>query len=157
MKTIIGIDPGLTGGLAALGDEFQQIDIMPAVSAGTKNQIDEQGVVKWLLNFPPQTARVYLELVHAMPGQGVTSMFTFGCGWGVIRGILAGMGYSYELIAPQSWKKVVMHGQTRGSEYQVASRIFPAADWLKTPRCTTPHMGKVEAALIAEYGRRACR
>lgn len=150
----IGVDPGLTGGLAALTSQGIILKIMPAVPVGKRNQIDEKAVVDWFRLFADQPTRIYIELVHAMPKQGVVSMFTFGTGWGLVRGICAGLGLSYELVRPQEWKKTVLIGQPKGSDYLVASRLWPNAEWLASKRCKKPHDGLVHAALIAEYGRR---
>lgn len=38
-----------------------------------------------------------------------------------------------------------------------AKRLFPTADLMATPKCTTAHDGLVDALLIAEYGRRLRR
>lgn len=149
--TIIGIDPGLTGGIAVLkgSDEFSMP--MPTVKAGKKSQIDETSVRKFLSTC--FCARAYVEKVGGMPKQGVASVFTFGAGWGLVRGILCGLGISYELVTPQRWQKEILGGQPN-SQYLVASRLWPEFDFRATNRCRKPHSGMVDAMLIAEYGRR---
>lgn len=96
----------------------------------------------------------YVEHVGSMPGQGVTSMFNFGMGWGLVRGILAGLGIPYELVRPQAWKKVMLAGMPKDSEYHVASRLWPTVNWKPTARHKNFHDGWVDAALISEFGRR---
>jgi crossover junction endodeoxyribonuclease RuvC len=125
---------------------------MPVAETAKGREIDENRIVDLLAEFRPE--RVYVEKVHAMPKQGVCSMFTFGTGWGIIRGILAGRRIPYILVTPQQWQKVVLAGQTRGSEYLVASRLWPTHDFRASPRCKVAHSGMVDAALLAEYGRR---
>lgn len=98
MSYVIGVDPGLSGGLAAIGEDGLELEVMPTVAAGRRREIDEQAVVAWLLEHRPRC--VFIERVQAMPKQGVVSMFTFGVGWGLIRGICAGMGIPYELVQP---------------------------------------------------------
>jgi len=154
MKAIIGVDPGLSGALAAITAEGLQLTAMPVFKAGKRCYIDESNVVSWLVEHALRDARVFIESVHAMPGQGVTSMFTFGTGWGQLRGICAGLGIPYELVRPQEWQREMLAGQPEDAEYLVASRLWPHADWRATPRATKPHSGMVDAALIAEYGRR---
>jgi crossover junction endodeoxyribonuclease RuvC len=149
----VGIDPGLDGGLAALTPEGLALQVMPVVKVLKGRQLDEQAIVQWLAPFVPR-ACAYIELVHAMPKQGVVSMFTFGTGWGLVRGICAGMGLPYELVRPQEWQAAMLKGQPPGSEYLVASRLWPNAEWRATERCAKAHSGLVDAALIAEYGRR---
>ena len=43
---------------------------------------------------------------------------------------------------------------TKAAALNVAKQIFPAETWLKSERCTKPHDGMIDAALLAEYGRR---
>ncbi len=152
---IIGVDVGLDGGLAAITPEGLKLATMPIFEAGKRRYIDEPRVVNWLIDHAIRNARVFIESVHAMPHQGVVSMFTFGTGWGQVRGICAGLGISYELVRPQEWQRVMLAGQPKGSEYLVASRLWPFVEWRATPRCKTAHAGLVDAALIAEFGRRA--
>jgi hypothetical protein len=45
-------------------------------------------------------------------------------------------------------------GETKPRALEVASRTWPEEDWLATPRSSKPHEGLIDAALIAEYGRR---
>jgi hypothetical protein len=89
-----------------------------------------------------------------MPHQGVVSMFTFGTGWGQVRGICTGLGIPYQLVRPQEWQREMLAGQPKGSEYLVASRLWPLTDWRSSARAVKPHSGLVDAALIAEYCRR---
>ena len=154
----IGIDPGFTGGIAIIIRDEVALFPMPVIKSKNKRFFDEQRI-KLILDSQATidygyTYHVFIELVQAHPKQGVVSMFNFGAGWGLVRGICAGLGLSYELVRPQEWKKVMMKGQPKGSEYLVASRLWPRVNWLATERSRKPHSGVVDAALIAEYGRR---
>jgi len=153
----IGIDPGHAGGLAAITPEGLQLRTMPVFEAGGKRFLDAREIVRWLTDHAIRGARVFIESVHAMPRQGVVSMFTFGTGWGQLRGVCAGLGLSYELVRPQEWQRELLMGQPEGSEYLVASRLWPNAEWRATERSRKCHSGLVDAALIAEFGRRRSR
>ncbi|MCK6470855.1 MAG: Holliday junction endonuclease [Planctomycetes bacterium] len=150
----LGCDPGLDGGLAALTPEGLVLRVMPAVAVGKRRQLDEQAIVQWLMQFQPASTRVFIEAVGARPKQGVVAMFSFGTGWGLVRGVCAGLGLPYELVRPQEWQGEVLKGQPPGSEYLVASRLWPNAEWRASERSSKPHDGLVDAALLAEYGRR---
>lgn len=150
----LGCDPGLDGGLAAITPEGLVLRVMPAVAVGKRRQLDEQAIVQWLMQFSTATSRVFIEAVGARPKQGVVAMFSFGTGWGLVRGICAGLGLPYELVRPQEWQGLMLSGQPPGSEYLVASRLWPNAEWRASERSQKPHDGLVDAALIAEYGRR---
>lgn len=100
-KQYIGIDPGLKGGIAVITDESKYIHPMP---------VNENGIlVKDLRDIILYTEKVndkfiIIEKVHAMPKQGVTSMFTFGKGYGAIIAVVEMLGYPYQLVTPQAWE-----------------------------------------------------
>lgn len=90
----IGIDPGKNGGLAILqGEEVQTF------------RYDRDTYRCVLSDLRGETAVCCLEHVSAMPGQGVTSMFHFGEGFGWLQGMLEAYEIPYELVRPQKWKK----------------------------------------------------
>ena len=71
-----------------------------------------------------------LERVHAMPGQGVTSMFSFGANYGYWRGVLQGLRIPFTEVHPRTWQKGLMLGKVQGAERkrklkQVASERYP--------------------------------
>jgi len=144
----IGIDPGQKGGVAFLWDDGNYSSHpMPA----TRNQLCK------LLRDEVQGAKIkaVVESVHAMPGQGVTSMFKFGKGCGEILGILTALGAEIHEPTPQAWKKIVLAGtdKSKDAAIQVAENLFP--DIQLIPKgCRKPHDGMAEALLMAEYGRR---
>lgn len=154
MRPVVGVDPGLDGGLAVIGAEGLELAVMPSYRIGKRREIDELQLTAWLAEQALQDAIVFIEAVHAMPKQGVRSMFSFGTGWGLVRGICAGLGLPYELVRPQEWQNRMLRGQPKGSEYLVASRLWPRAEWRASEHSRVPHSGLIDAALIAEYGRR---
>ena len=107
---IIGIDPGLSGGIAIL-DDLKIFDIydMPIMSEGKKNK--RQLNSAQLSNFISKNVEnidstaVIVEQVNAMPGQGVTSMFNFGQTFGAIKGITAALNLPIYFVRPSKWKK----------------------------------------------------
>lgn len=102
-KTYIGIDPGASGALSAIVTKDGVITSHQTVefkTAGLDGYINSLWSLK-ILNIK----KVIVEQVHAMPGQGVTSMFTFGKNFGEILGALKALGIGYELVPPQKWQK----------------------------------------------------
>ena len=96
---------------------------------------------------------VFIEDVHSMPGQGVSSSFTFGKGAGLWEGIVAALSMSYTLVTPVRWKREMMEGmpKEKGASRVRAMQLFPTlADQLGLVK----HHGRADALLIAEYGRR---
>lgn len=102
---ILGIDPGCSGALAIMDEDLAVVAVlnMPTVKVGTKSRVNGAAVAAWLK--AQEIGHAYLEQVGAMPGQGVSSMFTFGHAAGVVEGILQGAGIPYTLVTPQAWKK----------------------------------------------------
>lgn len=149
---ILGIDPGLKGGFGILNFEDQCYNSykMPVVSNGTKKILDERNIITILVDNKPDI--VIIEKVGAMPKQGVTSMFNFGCSWGMLRGMCAGLFIPYELVTPQAWKKVVLQGtkKDKGSAISYVLRRYPDlnVDGGKLDD------GQADAICLAEYGRR---
>jgi crossover junction endodeoxyribonuclease RuvC len=105
--TIIGIDPGLSGGIAVIENgRIVETHRIPVVKFGGKKVMDSRGLREILIE-RDYASRVVIEKVHAMPGQGVTSMFTFGFGAGVIEGVLAGITMPFEYVTPQKWQSIL--------------------------------------------------
>ena len=107
---IIGIDPGLSGGIAIL-DDLKIFDIydMPIMSEGkkNKNQLNSAQLVNIIKKnlIPNGNTFLIVEQVSAMPGQGVTSMFNFGQTFGSIKGICAALNLPIFFVRPAKWKK----------------------------------------------------
>lgn len=155
----IGIDPGLTGAVAAINEMGQIITVqdtpMLAVKKGkgTKHVYVETAMAKIL----ESTVHIYgtscitIENVHAMPGQGVTSMFSMGTGFGLWLGIAAALCIPIERMEPHTWKQIVgiPTGSDKNASIVLASRIFPSASLSRKK-----DHGRADALLIAEARRR---
>ena len=89
-----------------------------------------------------------------MPGQGVTSMFSFGKSAGFIEGVLQALRIPYQLIPPQKWKKEFGLNSSKQKSIDVCKKLFPNVSLRRTERCTTDHDGMAESLLMAEYARR---
>lgn len=146
-----GIDPGKTGGVALITALFTKVWPMPV----DDKDIDVRELVEILSSV--KEATVFIEKVHAMPGQGVTSMFNFGMGYGEIKATVRAIGKDYQLVTPQAWKKKVLEGMDWKGRKQASVEYcqdhFPEISLLRTPRCKKPHDGLSDALCIAEYGR----
>jgi crossover junction endodeoxyribonuclease RuvC len=160
--TTIGIDPGNSGAIAVYDGRKLEVFDMPVVSIkkgkSTKNRVDAAMLVSLLTSCEfgqvqiNEGGQAFVEQVGAMPGQGVTSMFTFGRGAGIIEGALAGLKIPYTLVAPQRWRKGI-GGMDKGKDASRARAavLFPRYAHLFAKKKDN---GKAEAALIAMYGRK---
>ena len=106
---LVGIDPGISGAISILRDgNISMVVDMPTMAEGTKSkkQINAAELTNILIkeNISHED-KVILESVSAMPGQGVTGMFSFGQSFGVIKGVCAALKLPVILVRPVKWKK----------------------------------------------------
>jgi crossover junction endodeoxyribonuclease RuvC len=161
-KLIIGIDPGISGGLACLdgAGNVVRLSIMPIVKIGTKHKLDPHGIIDWLRECytDDNIKLVAIEEQRPMHKQGVTSTFSTGRSYGILEGIVAALRLPYEIIRPTDWQKVMFRGLPKGKgkvmSVKIAQQLYPKQNFLKSDRCVKVHDGMTDAVLIAEYTRR---
>lgn len=162
---ILGVDPGLTGALAVY-DSTQRTVVEAAniptltITRNHKNKqvVDIHALVRLvrdlIVRYP--TIRGLVELVGAMPKQGVTSSFAFGRTDGVIETAIVAAGIPYQKIPPQTWKKNLGCTADKDQTLLKASQLMPqsAERWTPVRGVRDKEMckGLAEAALIAYYG-----
>lgn len=148
---ILGIDPGLSGALAFLGDGELLIYDIPTLkierNGKAKRQIDLYKLLEIVRTY--QVTHCYLESVGAMPGQGVSSMFQMGRGFGQIEGIVTACGFPVTYVTPMKWKKALGVPKDKDGARQRASQLMP--QWVHNWSLRRDD-GKAESALIAYYG-----
>ena len=157
MTIFLGVDPGLDGACAELCGDRTIIFDTPTLRVdgqGThRREYDLVTMARFLREVATQEARIcaVIEQVHAMPGQGVRSVFTFGVGLGVWLGLLAAFTIPYELVTPQRWKKTMLDGQGKDKDAArfKAQSLFPQIELHRKK-----HEGRADALLIAEFARR---
>jgi crossover junction endodeoxyribonuclease RuvC len=149
---VIGIDPGLKGGIAILPvHSMRAARAFPMPLVGDKKNVDWQGVGDLLR---PWVGPVYIEKVHAMPKQGVSSTFKFGASFGGLLGVCGALKRPVALVTPQKWKKSVLSAyedRDKAAAIDYTGSKFP---WVSlTPgRTRTPQDGLADALCIAVYG-----
>jgi crossover junction endodeoxyribonuclease RuvC len=164
MEQILGIDPGLSGGLCLLKQHHKILssgDIETQTFPKIGSEPDWQKLAEVFRGFEGSTFAV-LEKVSAMPRQGVASMFKFGRAYGGVQAMLHAFKIPYVEVTPQTWQgqifqgvpaiyKTSSKGKTRKKDTKkmaalMASKLFPHVE--------TRHDGMIDALLIAEWGRR---
>ena len=147
-NAVWGIDPGLNGALALLFPEDFGIEIfdMPIMEVKKKKTISAALVADILKQ---HEAPVFIENVHAMPNQGVTSMFNFGKGFGILIGVVAGLNYQLTTVQPLAWKKALKVPSGKDGSRERATQLLPASSQ-KFARKKDD--GRAEASLISYYG-----
>ena len=148
MAKVIGIDPGLSGGVTVFGcGSPLAIYKMPVVKSGTKKVLDTHNFVEILKAFNDVDVAV-IEKVHAMPGQGVSSMFNFGMGFGILQGALAALSIPMLFVTPQTWQKGIFNGidSKLGKKRSI---VYCKSRWPDIGKWSD---GTADAACIALYG-----
>lgn len=105
---LIGIDPGKDGAIAVIRDGTPRVYQMPIQESGELDAKEIYLILKESVRSEDHIC--VLEKVGAMPGQGVTSMFTFGRNVGELKAILKIAELSYIEVTPQAWKKEILAG-----------------------------------------------
>ena len=154
---IIGIDPGITGAIYFNTVEGKIVVDMPimAKTSGKGNQINPYELTSLLMQPPIDRLTgikaAYLESVHAMPGQGVSSVFSFGKSVGTIEGVLAALNIPLVMVTPQRWKKnAKLIGKDKDAARTLAIQLYPElSDRLSRKK----DIGRADAILIAEFGK----
>ena len=147
---VIGIDPGLLSGAIAVMGDVQRVMKLPRID----KDIDILVVRDWLLDIPGDGFDLaVIEKVGAMPGQGVTSMFSFGHATGEMTGMIKTMGIPLLKATPQQWKKVVLAGTAKDKDAAIAyvRMRYPSLSLLPTPKSRVPDDGMADAVCVAEY------
>lgn len=132
----IGIDPGKSGGIAIIEDDG---------AFAIKTPETDKDLFEYLRD-NSHNAFCLIEQVHAMPGQGVTSMFNFGMSYGALRMALIAAQIPFQTVTPQRWQKT-LQCLTKGDKNvskRRAQEIFPE---LKITHAVA------DALLIAYYNK----
>lgn len=140
----IGIDPGKKGGYAII-----------AARGTLVYPWDDNMFAEDIRSFGGNPCIAAVEKVGAMPGQGVTSMFSFGQSYGFILGVLTAFSIPYQLVPPRKWKaEFGLLNTEKQASVDVAKRLFPGVNLLPSDRCRKESDGMSDSLLIAEYARR---
>lgn len=161
---IVGIDPGMTGGIAQLRFHVGKCQRTVIPMPETERDIADH---LWSIYAEGQQSKtdviVFLEHVQPMPAirriktssgeqrieanPGIVSTAKFMQGYGYLRGVLMAIGFTLEDVRPQAWQKL-LGCMTRGNKNiskAKAQQLFPE---LRITHKTA------DSLLIAEYGRR---
>jgi crossover junction endodeoxyribonuclease RuvC len=152
---LIGIDPGCSGAVVVLAPagDLMAHQLMPTFKVGKSSRVNGAALAAFLRGHKHPETHAYLEAVHAMPKQGVTSVFTFGHAAGVVEGLLQGIGIPYTLVPPTTWKKKAgLIGQDKDAARSRAIQLWPA--WRELD-AKGKGQALADAALIARFGSEA--
>ena len=117
----IAIDPGASGAVAVRRPD----GTVEAFAFTTESEAVEL-LEDFLAHEGATEYQAVLERVRAMPGQGVTSMFTFGANYGFWRGALQALRIPFTEHTPQQWQKGLMLGKVKGPDRKRALKQLAA-------------------------------
>jgi crossover junction endodeoxyribonuclease RuvC len=150
---ILGVDPGLSGALAFYDTVRGDLEIldMPTLKAGTgsKRIVDEDTLAREIDCRAAFVTHAFIELVGTRPGEGAVGAFSFGLGFGLLRGILAANFVPRTLVRPAEWKKAMRVPAEKDGARARASQLFPrhSGKWVRVK-----DDGRAEASCIALFG-----
>lgn len=152
MLNVLGVDPGLDGGLAVIcGNRCIHAIRMP-IFKFNKDRRDHRVIERWRLVFwVKQAIKAYnlqyavVEKVASSPQMGLASSFKFGMGYGEVLGVLTACGLVVHDVHPNEWKPRMQLSRDKSLSLARFEEIFSE----KAVRD-----GPAEAALIAHYYQR---
>lgn len=152
MTLIVSIDPGLTGAIGFLrSGVYVAVEDMPTLVKGVgsvKREVSPAGLKQLIRShlIVGEDVVAVIEKVGAMPGQGVSSVFSLGDSYGTARAVLATANFETVYVSPVTWKKYFKLSSDKELSRSLAVRCFPAA-----PLTLKKHADRAEALLIARW------
>lgn len=148
---VLGIDPGLSGGLALVerGDRPRLLSVIdvPVTGEKAKRRVDAAVVIGFLQQHKIDHA--FIERAQAMPEQGSSSGFIYGRAVGALETCVVGLSIPHTIIESVAWKKFAgLIKRGKEDSRQRALSIFPGAAGLERVK----DHNRAEAILMAWYG-----
>jgi crossover junction endodeoxyribonuclease RuvC len=150
---ILGIDPGLNGGLALVlsGDRPTLLAVgdVPTTGEKAKRRVDVGAVVRFVKNREAMPDHALIERAQAMPDQGASSGFVYGRAVGALEAVVEALEIPLSVSEAGAWKKAhALVGRGKEDSRQRAIKLFPGAAGFERK---LDH-NRAEATLIAAYG-----
>jgi crossover junction endodeoxyribonuclease RuvC len=142
----VGIDPGKTGAIAIIEESSRMVLDVPAIN-GDYNFYQ---MLRILERAKDRNSKLYLTLERqqAMPGQGVSSTFQTGRGYGAWEAICSITVPDFQIVSPRVWKNKL--GLSKDKEASRALAIFLYPSMEETLSRKKDH-NRAEALLLAHY------
>ncbi|SKA84674.1 hypothetical protein SAMN02745166_01042 [Prosthecobacter debontii] len=160
----IGIDNGISGGIAAIsitpGTGIIARTAMATQKTRKGNEIDVRGVWRFLqdeLQVSNNVDKIVIIIEEPGGSKSASAAASMAASFAALRAMCELKGVRHIRITPQRWQKNLLKcgkGENKAAALTMARALWPDETWLESPRCRTPHDGIIDAALIAEYGRR---
>lgn len=153
MGVVLGIDPGVCGAIAIVGDGCIYCHDMPTTEINGKRRVCPVGLTAAIqaIREAHVVEMAVLEHVQGVQGTGATSAFSFGRGFGIVEGVLAACYLPHTLVRPQVWTKALGLSRDKGAHRDAASRLWPEESGLFS---RVKDDGRADAALMAHWWMR---
>lgn len=158
----VGIDNGISGALSVVTKRdglYVWSAKMPSTKRGRSNEVDVIALKELLYGFAMDDSATIILEAPTKHAKGKLSLCSTHECFGVVRSVVAMLELRMHIITnPKTWQQEFWNTSagydTKVEALRVAKLLWPKEKFMRTPRCTTPDGGFVDAALIAEYGRR---
>lgn len=154
MSTWLGIDPGLSGALAFIGDNGlgAQVFPMPLMEVDGQDELNSEALVTLLEDINPRI--VTIERPQGFGG--CSAAFKLGQNLGGVIVAVISARFHVERVRPQTWQRVMLpgvHGRDdlKRASVAKAKAWFPDVAFVKLGRTKPDDIA--DALLIAAYAR----
>jgi len=145
-KYFIGVDPGLSGGIAVIDPVSNVIEV-------SKTPQTIQDFIDLLGKYMNESVFCITEKVHSRPFNGAKANFTFGYINGILHTVLLISKIPHEMVSPQAWMKYYgMKKEKNETDTSWKNRLKGRAQQLFPKTKVT--LWNADALLIAEYCKR---
>lgn len=122
-KRYIGIDPGKSGGAAALdadGGTLLCWHRFKKIGSGMHERIDGRAYARWIDSVTggvrPVDVCICVEAVGSWSTDSARASWAFGRALGTIEGASERAGFAMTYIRPQDWQKIMLRGKPRATK-----------------------------------------
>lgn len=161
---VIGIDPGLKGGVAAINSRTQALPVVHDIPTFNKKEQNHAALAQLfrVLSGADSGCGQLLDLIHvgiekvgARPGQAAQGVLKSGLNYGAILGVLTALDLPYTEFAPAKWKNTMLAGfgdkSDKHNSEKRACQLYPALAGVFRSSRGALLDGRCEALLIARY------
>lgn len=155
MKSYIGIDNGISGGIAIVDEKGRHLYAipMPVTKHGKRSEIDVRKVKAVLA---PLHGDILVTIEEPGGAKSYHAAVSMAASFHALRAVVECLCIPLQRITPAKWQKPMLKakaGDTKPAALKKVLELWPTANLLGTPRCTIPNTGIIDALLIAEWAR----